>query len=142
MVVNSHDAKWQHDANDPPGGESLVLRTDRKTGAMEFFARYPAGFAFKPHAHKANERFMLMEGKAAVEVGDAKTRNRSGRIRLLSGGADASNLLRVVDGVHVVSGMGRKTIISLDVFLFFAYNVGHGSYQTPERLLGLSVRFS
>ncbi len=72
-VVNSREAKWQHDADDPPGGESLVLRMDRKTGAMEFFARYPAGFAFKTHAHKANERFLLIEGKASIEVGDAKT---------------------------------------------------------------------
>jgi mannose-6-phosphate isomerase-like protein (cupin superfamily) len=73
VVVNSRDSKWQHDADDPPGGESLILRMDKKTGAMEFFARYPAGFAFKPHAHKANERFILMEGKATIEVGDAKT---------------------------------------------------------------------
>jgi mannose-6-phosphate isomerase-like protein (cupin superfamily) len=73
VVVNSHEAKWQHDADDPPGGESLVLRMDRKTGAMEFFARDPPGFAFKTHSHKANERFLLMEGKASVEVGDAKS---------------------------------------------------------------------
>jgi quercetin dioxygenase-like cupin family protein len=70
-IVNSSDAKWQHDSDDPPGGESLILRMDRATGAMEFMARYPAGFAFKPHAHKANERFLLFEGKASVEAGGA-----------------------------------------------------------------------
>jgi mannose-6-phosphate isomerase-like protein (cupin superfamily) len=73
VVVNSHNAKWTHDSGDPPGAESLDLRTDVKTGAAEFFARYPGGFAFKPHSHKANERFMLVEGRAAVEVGDVKT---------------------------------------------------------------------
>ena len=73
VVVNSHDAKWTHYPNDPPGAESVDLRTDGQTGATEFFARYPGGFAFKPHSHKANERFMLMEGRAAIEVGDVKS---------------------------------------------------------------------
>ena len=68
-IVNPNEAKWQHDADDPPGGESLILRMDRATGAMEFMARYPAGFAFKPHAHKANERFILLEGRAQVQTG-------------------------------------------------------------------------
>ena len=65
-IVNPNEVKWQHDADDPPGGESLILRLDRATGAMEFMARYPGGFAFKPHAHKANERFILFEGRAQV----------------------------------------------------------------------------
>ena len=73
VTVNSRDAKFQHDSDDPPGGESLMIRMDRKTGAMEFFARYPAGFTFKPHSHKANERFMLLEGRVAVEAGGSKT---------------------------------------------------------------------
>jgi mannose-6-phosphate isomerase-like protein (cupin superfamily) len=70
VVVNSHNAKWTRDPKDPPGAESLDLRTDAKTGATEFFARYPGGYAFKPHSHKANERFMLIESRAAIEVGD------------------------------------------------------------------------
>jgi quercetin dioxygenase-like cupin family protein len=73
VVVNSREAKWQHDSDDPPGGESLVLRMDRQTGGMEFFARYPAGFAFKPHSHKANERYLLFEGRVVVETGGEKT---------------------------------------------------------------------
>jgi len=73
IVVNSRGAKFQHDSDDPPGGESLMLKMDKQTGAMEFFARYPAGFAFKPHAHKANERFMLLEGRASVEANGAMT---------------------------------------------------------------------
>jgi len=71
IIVNSREAKFQHDSDDPPGGESLMLKMDKQTGAMEFFARYPAGFAFKPHAHKANERFMLLEGRATVEANGA-----------------------------------------------------------------------
>ena len=78
VVVNSREAKWQHDADDPPGGESLVLRMDRQTGGMEFFARYPAGFAFKTHSHKANERFLLLEGQATVETNGSKTMIEAG----------------------------------------------------------------
>jgi uncharacterized cupin superfamily protein len=73
ITINSATAKFQHDSDDPPGGESLMVRMDRHTGAMEFFARYPAGFAFKPHAHKANERFILFEGRVQTESGGTKT---------------------------------------------------------------------
>jgi len=73
VVVNSHQATWQHEADDPPGGESLMLRMDRETGAMEFFARNPAGYSLKPHSHKANERLLLMEGRAVVQASEKKT---------------------------------------------------------------------
>ena len=73
LVIDMEHTKWQHGSDDPPGGESSMLRVDRQTGAMEFLARYPGGFAFKPHTHKANERFVLLQGRAAVELGGMKT---------------------------------------------------------------------
>jgi quercetin dioxygenase-like cupin family protein len=73
VVVDLASASWQHDPDDPPGGESSILRMDRQSGGMEFLARYPGGFAFKPHSHKANERFILFGGRAAVEAGGVKT---------------------------------------------------------------------
>ena len=73
VVVNSREATWRHESDDPPGGESLMLRMDRQTGAMEFFARNPAGYTLKPHSHKANERLLLMEGRAMVQAGEKKT---------------------------------------------------------------------
>lgn len=73
VVVNSREANWQHDPDDPPGGESLTLRTDKKTGATEFFAKYPAGYESKPHTHKVNERLLLTSGQMSVETGGKKT---------------------------------------------------------------------
>jgi mannose-6-phosphate isomerase-like protein (cupin superfamily) len=78
LVTDIDHAKWQHDSDDPPGGESSILRMDRQTGAMEFLARYPAGFAFKTHSHKANERFVLLLGRARVESGATTTEITSG----------------------------------------------------------------
>jgi len=78
VIVNAREAKFQHDSDDPPGGESLMLRMDKKTGGMEFFARYPAGYAFKPHQHKSNERFLLLEGTATVDSGGKKTQLQPG----------------------------------------------------------------
>jgi mannose-6-phosphate isomerase-like protein (cupin superfamily) len=73
LVIDLDHVKWQHDSDDPPGGESAILRMDRQTGAMEFLARYPGGFAFKPHSHQANERFILFRGQASIEVDGKKT---------------------------------------------------------------------
>jgi len=73
LAVSAGQAKWQHDSDDPPGGESSVLRMDRQTGAMEFLARYPGGFALKAHSHKANERFVLLQGTTVVEFDGVKT---------------------------------------------------------------------
>ena len=74
MIVNSSEAKWQHDASDPAGSESIVLRNDEATGATELFARYPAGHIFSPHWHSANERIVLIEGRMSILDGkDTKT---------------------------------------------------------------------
>ena len=35
IVVNAASAKWEHDAHDPPGSESVVLREDPQSGAFE-----------------------------------------------------------------------------------------------------------
>ena len=74
VVVNSSEAKWTHDAGDPPGSESIVLREDSKTGAFEIFARYPAGHTFSTHWHSVNERLLLIEGRLTIGRGaGAKT---------------------------------------------------------------------
>jgi hypothetical protein len=50
-VINQGTAKWSHEGNDPAGSESVVLREDAQSGALELFARYPAGHVFTPHWH-------------------------------------------------------------------------------------------
>ena len=65
--VNSATAKWTHDKTDPPGAESITLREDPKTGALELLARYPAGHVFAPHWHNANERIVMLEGKLSMD---------------------------------------------------------------------------
>ena len=66
VLANLSSAKWSHDAGDPPGSESVVLREDPATGATELLARYPPGHVFNPHWHSANERVLLLEGKMSV----------------------------------------------------------------------------
>ena len=73
IVVNAATAKWEHDAHDPPGSQSVVLREDPQTGAFEMLVRYPAGHVFAPHWHSANERIVLLEGKLSIQVGQVKT---------------------------------------------------------------------
>jgi hypothetical protein len=79
ILVNSTEAKWQHDAGDPAGSESIVLREDAQTGATELFARYPAGHIFPPHWHTANERIVLIEGRLSIQDGkDLKSLDAGG----------------------------------------------------------------
>jgi quercetin dioxygenase-like cupin family protein len=73
VTANLATAKWTHDKGDPPGSESVLLREDAATGAMELLVRYPAGHKFDPHWHSANERILLLEGKMSVKVGDRET---------------------------------------------------------------------
>src|SRR6185369_8556462 len=70
IIANQADAKWGHDAGDPPGSESVFLRQDPATGGMDMLVRYPAGHVFAAHWHSVNERIILVEGKLAVHVGD------------------------------------------------------------------------
>jgi hypothetical protein len=73
VVVNPGAAKWQVEGGGSEGGgsegggsESVVLREDAQTGALELFARYPAGHVFAPHWHSVNERMVLVEGRMSV----------------------------------------------------------------------------
>jgi len=70
VAANLATAKWGHDAGDPPGSESVTLRQDAQTGAIELLVRYPAGYVFAPHWHSANERIVLLEGR--MSLGDEK----------------------------------------------------------------------
>jgi anti-sigma factor ChrR (cupin superfamily) len=63
VVVNPGAAKWQVEGG---GSESVVLREDAQTGALELFARYPAGHVFAPHWHSVNERMVLVERRMSV----------------------------------------------------------------------------
>lgn len=70
--MNPGEAKWEREAKDPPGAESVTLREDAKTGGLELLVRYPAGHKFAPHWHSANERILLIEGRLSIQVGDVK----------------------------------------------------------------------
>ena len=70
VITNAANAKWTHEANDPPGSESLVLREDAKTGALELLVRYPAKHALAPHWHSTNERIIVLEGRLSLGQGD------------------------------------------------------------------------
>jgi hypothetical protein len=59
ILMNPAEANWEPAKS---GSESVTLREDSKTGAVELFARYPAGHVFPPHWHSANERLVLIEG--------------------------------------------------------------------------------
>ena len=71
VVTNLADAKWTHDKGDPPGSESVLLREEAETGAMELLVRFPAGHVIAPHWHSVNERVILAEGRLSVRVGSA-----------------------------------------------------------------------
>jgi len=66
VVVNPATAAWTREAKDPPGSESVVVREDPKTGALDLLVRYPAGHVFAPHWHNANERIVMVEGRLVL----------------------------------------------------------------------------
>jgi quercetin dioxygenase-like cupin family protein len=70
IITNHSTAKWVHEAGDAPGSESVTLREDPQTGALELLVRYPAGHVFKPHWHSANERMILIEGRMSLRQGN------------------------------------------------------------------------
>lgn len=69
ILANQGNAQWE---KSPDGSESATLREDPKTGAVELFARYPAGHVFPAHWHSANERILLIEGRMSIEDSDAQ----------------------------------------------------------------------
>lgn len=70
ILTNSNGNLWKQDPGDLPGHESIILREDAATGAIEFFTRYAAGHVFQPHWHTANERIVLLEGRLEIRAGD------------------------------------------------------------------------
>lgn len=75
IIVNPAEAKWEASKGK---SESTSLREDPKTGAVELFARYPAGHVFAPHWHDSNERVVLIEGRIMMEEKDSKKFLESG----------------------------------------------------------------
>ena len=69
VLANPGEVEWKKTSN---GSESATLREDAKTGALEIFARYPAGHVFPPHWHSAHERMVLIEGRISIEEGGAR----------------------------------------------------------------------
>lgn len=71
--VNAAEAKWEHEARDPQGAESVTLREDPATGGMELLVHYPGGHIFKPHWHNSNERIVMLSGKLSMRENGAET---------------------------------------------------------------------
>jgi quercetin dioxygenase-like cupin family protein len=65
VIANHATAKWVQEG----ASESVTLREDPQTGAVEMLVRYPAGHVFKPHWHTANERMILLEGRMSLRQG-------------------------------------------------------------------------
>ncbi len=74
VIVSGSDAKWTHEAGDPPETENVVLRMDQSNGSMELLVRFPGGHVFKPHWHESNERIIVLEGRLAIGQGDQQVR--------------------------------------------------------------------
>ena len=83
VITNLDSAKWAHDKGDPPGSESVVLRTDEKSGGMELLVRYPAGHVFKPHFHESNERIIILEGQITLKRDSGETALDAGGVAFL-----------------------------------------------------------
>jgi quercetin dioxygenase-like cupin family protein len=64
VVPDLATAKWEKD-------DSVLLREDPKTGAMDLLVRYPAGKKLNAHWHSITERMVLLEGRMSVKLGDA-----------------------------------------------------------------------
>lgn len=75
VVVNPSEAKWEHEKGGAPEAESVLVRADETTGALELLVRYEGGHVFKPHWHESNERLILFEGQMSV---NGKTLEPSG----------------------------------------------------------------
>lgn len=69
FLPNPSEVKWERAAS---VSESVTLREDSKTGAVEPFARHPAGHVFPPHWHSGNERIVLIAGRIAIADGGGK----------------------------------------------------------------------
>lgn len=66
ILTNLATAPWSHDKGDPPGSESVLLRHDTQTKALELLVRFPAGHVIAPHWHDSNERIIVLEGQLVM----------------------------------------------------------------------------
>jgi quercetin dioxygenase-like cupin family protein len=64
VIPDLATAKWEKD-------DSILLRQDAKTGAMELLVRYPGGKKLATHAHKSTEHMVLIEGKMTIHIAAA-----------------------------------------------------------------------
>jgi quercetin dioxygenase-like cupin family protein len=78
VLANLDTAKWEHEKNDPPGSESVMLRMDEKTHAMELLVRFPAGHVIAPHTHESNERIIVLEGQLTLRQDSGATALNAG----------------------------------------------------------------
>ncbi|PWT89270.1 MAG: hypothetical protein C5B56_07385, partial [Proteobacteria bacterium] len=72
-MTNLDTAAWSHDKGDPPGMESVMLRSDAATGGIELLVRFPAGHVIAPHWHDCNERILVLEGHMALRQESGET---------------------------------------------------------------------
>jgi glyoxylate utilization-related uncharacterized protein len=93
-MINQADPGW-HKSSVDPTSENMALHEDPVSGALDVFARYPAGFVFPPHWHMANERLLLVEGKLQIDLG--------GKIKALDPGGFAFLPAREVQRISCVS---------------------------------------
>jgi quercetin dioxygenase-like cupin family protein len=86
ILTNLDTAKWEHEKNDPPGSESVLLRADPKTHALEILVRFPAGHVIAPHTHDSNERIIVLEGQLTLRQDSGATAINSGGYAYLPAG--------------------------------------------------------
>jgi quercetin dioxygenase-like cupin family protein len=86
ILANLDTAKWEHDKNDPPGSESVLLRADPKTHGLELLVRFPAGHVIAPHTHDSNERIMVLEGQLTLRQDSGATTINTGGYAYLPAG--------------------------------------------------------
>jgi quercetin dioxygenase-like cupin family protein len=86
VITNLDTAKWEHDKNDPPGSESVLLRMDPVTHGMELLVRFPAGHVIAPHTHESNERIMVLEGQLTLRQDAGVTALNTGGYAYLPAG--------------------------------------------------------
>ena len=79
LLQNLETANWTHEKGDPDGSESVLLRSDAVSGALELLVRYPAGHVIPPHFHDSNERIVIVEGQLSLrQDGETKVLQAGG----------------------------------------------------------------
>src|ERR1700730_18167237 len=68
-VCKPGEVKWETASS---GSERATHWEGWKTGAIELFARYPAGHVFPSHWHSASEHTELTEDRISIEEGEIR----------------------------------------------------------------------